>query len=243
MTHPHDPHHPYPTDPTLQPSPGYQPPDNPEKSPKEIRTEIERTRRNLGYDVDAMAEKVSPARAAERQRRRISDTVSSWKDTVMGSAEDAGSDLQSRGHHAAENVHGMADSVSDAARSGAESVRAAAEQFPEQVTQRTRGNPLAVGVIALGAGWLIGSLIPSSRQEQQLATQAKEVAQPYLDEAQQVAKDMGQNLREPAQEAVQSVREQAQSGAENVRSEAQEESGHLKSEAQTSGEAVQQARR
>lgn len=248
MTHPYDPGYPNPTDPALQrdprlePSPGYRSPDDPEKTPEEIRAEIEQTRRNLGYDVDAMAEKVSPARAAERQKRRITDTLSSWKDNLMGSADDAGSGLQERGQHAAESAQDMAHTVGDAARSGVESVRDAAEQFPEQVKQGTRGNPLAVGLIALGAGWLIGSLIPSSQKEQELASQAKEAAEPYLHEAQQMAKDMGENLREPAQEAVQSVRDQAQSGAENVKSEAQGETDHLKSEAQSSGEAVRQTR-
>ncbi|GAA4284481.1 DUF3618 domain-containing protein [Brevibacterium daeguense] len=266
MTHPYDPAYQNPVDPAVQPDPGYgvnptapasgypggdpgfQSSDNANKSPEQIREEIEQTRRNLGYDVDAMAEKVSPSKVAERQKNKIADKLSSWKDSIMGTADDAGSELQHRGQQAQAKGHQLADSARGTAQDAAGSVRDAAgtardavQQMPQQIKQGTRGNPLAVGMIALGAGWLIGSLIPASQKEQELAVQAKDAAQPMMQEAQQVAKDMGQNLQEPAQEAVQSVRDQAQSSAETVKSDAQGETERLKSEAQSSGENVRDA--
>ncbi|WP_101652598.1 DUF3618 domain-containing protein [Brevibacterium ihuae] len=214
------------------------PTDNANKTPEQIRAEIEQTRRNLGYDVDAMAEKVSPGKAVARQKNKLTDTLGRWKDSIMGSADDAGTQLSYQRQQLADSAHGAADGARDAAYQA----RDAAAQVPGRIKQGTRGNPLAAGVIALGAGWLIGSLIPASRQEQQLAVQAKDAAQPLMQEAQQVAKDMGQNMQEPAKQAAESVKAQAQSGTETVKSDAQSEADHLKSEAQSSGESVKQTR-
>ncbi len=111
----------------------------------------------------------------------------------MGAADDAGS-----------SVHDLAGSASDAAHG----VKAKAE-----------GNPLAVGLIAFGAGLLAASLIPASAKEKKLADAAKEQAQPLVDELGDVAKDAASHLKEPAQEAAEVVKERAQEAVETVKGE------------------------
>lgn len=210
---------------------GVDPVDDSNKSPEELRAEIEATRRNLGYDVDAMAEKVTPAKVAERQKNKIQDKVQdklgSVKDSIMGSADDA----SARGNE-----------LADQARDAAGQARQTVGEVPGQIKSRTRGNPLAAGLIALGAGWLIGSLIPATEKEQQAAGQIKDAAQPLVSEAQSVAKEMGEGLKEPAMEAAESVKQQATSGAESVKSDATSEADRLKSEAQSSGENINDSR-
>ena len=44
-------------------------------NPEEIRTDIKRTQAEIGRDVDALAEKVDPAKAVERQKDRFRDRV------------------------------------------------------------------------------------------------------------------------------------------------------------------------
>ena len=56
-------------------------------NPDEIRADIERTRRELGQDVDALAEKVSPTKAVSRQTNRIKDGFIHAKENIMGSPE------------------------------------------------------------------------------------------------------------------------------------------------------------
>jgi hypothetical protein len=53
--------------------------------PDEIRREIERTQANLSFDVDALAEKVTPSKIVERRVGRARSAASRWKDKVMGS--------------------------------------------------------------------------------------------------------------------------------------------------------------
>ena len=85
--------------------------------------------------------------------------------------------------------------------------------------QKTRGNPLAAGLIAFGAGLLISSLIPSSQKEQEAVSTLQDNLEPLKEKVTEAAKDVGAQLKEPAQEAVESVKATATEGAENVKDE------------------------
>ena len=56
--------------------------------PDAIREEIERTRTELSYDVDALAEKVNPAKIVQRRTDKVKSKLGSVKDKVMGKAHD-----------------------------------------------------------------------------------------------------------------------------------------------------------
>lgn len=181
--------------------------------PEQIRQDIERTRAELSDDVNALGEKVSPRHIAGRQASRARDAATNLKERVMGG----------------ENDGSMTSSATDAMGSGAEAVRSA----PTTVRRQARGNPLAAGLIAFGAGWLLSSLLPASRPEQQAAAQlrdkAADVSQPVMDQAKQAGQEMVDNLREPAQNAV-----------DEVRSTAQDAAGHVSDQAQQAGQDVKQ---
>jgi Protein of unknown function (DUF3618) len=193
--------------------------------PEQIRREIERTQANLSQDVDALTEKVTPGKMVERRVDRARDTAVRLKEKVMGS-----NPTHTGGHavsHAADRVSGTASSVQDAASSAAGTVHdvaasaaGAVQEAPQAVRRQTRGNPLAAGLIAFGAGWLISSLLPASRREQELADQTKQVAQEKVAPvAQQVVGEVKDNLLEPAQQAVESVKSTAQDAGQTVAEE------------------------
>ncbi|CAI9390262.1 DUF3618 domain-containing protein [Microbacterium sp. T2.11-28] len=177
-------------------------------SPDEIRAEIERTRRELGSDVDALADKVSPSKAVDRQMAKVRGAFGSVRERVMGAADDAGSSLSD-----------AADHVGDA---------------KDRVVSTAQGNPLAVGLIALGAGLLVASLIPASAKEKDLAAQVKEGAQPLVDELADVAKDVGEHLKDPAQQAVDAVTHAAQDSAAVVTEDARYASDKVRDQAEQS---------
>lgn len=179
-------------------------------SPDEIRADIERTRRELGSDVDALADKVSPSKAVDRQVAKVRGAFGSVRDRVMGAADDAGSSLSDAAGH-----------VGDA---------------KDRIVSKAEGNPLAVGLIALGAGLLVASLIPASAKEKDLAAQVKEGAQPLVHELSDVAKEVGEHLKEPAQEAVGAVKQSAQDSATAVKEEAQHATDSVKDQAAQSRE-------
>jgi gas vesicle protein len=173
--------------------------------PDEIRNDIERTRMELGQDVDALADKVTPSKIAERQTRKVKRAFSRVTDRVMGSASDA------------------VDSAQDAVGNAAD--------VPHKAARATEGNPIAAGLIAFGVGMLVSSLIPATRQEQRLAEQAKEAAAPILDEAKDVATEAADHLREPAREAAESVKERAAEAAETVKAEGADAASTVQSDA------------
>ena len=91
----------------------------------------------------------------------------------------------------------IAGSVGDTA-SG---IAGSAAGMPDRAPRKAQGNPMADAMVALGAGWLVGSLLPASQRERDAARAVEEKAQPVLEEAQELGKEAAANLKEPAQQA------------------------------------------
>lgn len=195
--------------------------------PDQLRAEIDRTRSALSNDVDALTEHVAPANVAQRQADKVKgavgDAASSVKDRIMGTAHDA---------------HDRASSATGAVGGAAGSLGDAASDTPAKLRSQTRGNPMAAGLIALGAGWLIGSLIPVSAKEQQAAVKVKENAGTLTAPVTAAAKDIAETLREPAQEAVAQVKETATDAAATVKDEGAGAARHVQDEARDSRDQV-----
>jgi Protein of unknown function (DUF3618) len=173
--------------------------------------------------VRSTASNVAPSNFTDR----VSDTASSAAASVQGAASTATGAVQD-----------AASTATVAVQDAASTAAGAVQEAPRVLRQQTRGNPLAAGLIAFGAGWLISSLLPATRREQELADQAKQVAQEKVQPvAQQVASEVKENLREPAQQAVESVRSTAQDATETVadegRSAAQDVQGRAQDAAGT----------
>ena len=181
---------------------------------EQLTREIAGTREDLGRNLDALTERVSPSQIMERRKRATRERFRSMRDKVMGSAQGTRQSVSSAG-----------GSVSGRASSAADSVTSTAHSAVDTVERQTEGNPLAAGLIAFGAGWLVSSLLPASEKEaqaaQQLVEQAKEHGQPVVEEAKSVGQEMGEHLKESAQQAAQEVKGTAQESAEHVKQEGQ----------------------
>ncbi len=186
--------------------------------PDQIRAEIATTRGNLSDNVNALGEAVTPGNIARRQAEKVQGAAIGVKDRIMGTGEDTVAGVQDTMTSAGDTVAGA----------------------PQAARRRTRGNPLAAGLIALGAGWLVGSLLPATQKERELAVQAKEKAAPLVQEAQAMAKEVGESLGQPAADAAQSVKQTAKDAADNVKAEAQSAKDDVQSSAQESRDHVQE---
>lgn len=196
-------------------------------TPEEIRADIERTRADLGHDVDALAEKVDPAKAAGRQTDKVKDRFSSIRESVMGAVDHTSSSGQDTAAQARDQASALASEAGHVAK-----------QAPTQIRNRTRGNPLAAGLIALGAGWLLGSLLPASDAEKNAATTVKDGAEPLVDEVKGVAQDMTGSLKPQAQDAAESLKDTASAAAETVTSEGKHHASELKQNSQQAAQNV-----
>jgi hypothetical protein len=124
----------------------------------------------------------------------------------------------------------------------ASAVGDAVSNAPAQVKQKARGNPLAAGLIAFGAGLLVSGLIPSSQKEQEAVSTLQEKAEPLKEKATEAAKEVASNLQEPAQEAAQSLKETAAQGVQNVKDEGVSAKQDVQGQMQDSAETVRQTR-
>lgn len=193
-------------------------------NPDEIREDIERTRAELGQDVDALADKVTPSKIVDRKTRRMRQGFTTLKEKVMGAADDAGGSAHDAMSHVGDAAHHAGDAVKDA---------------PRKVASTTRGNPVAVGLIAFGVGWLVASLIPATRVEQQAADKAKDAAGPLVDQVKEAAQESAEHLKEPAKEAAAAVKDRATDAAHTVADEGKSAASDIKDEAQHAGRSQQ----
>jgi hypothetical protein len=217
--------------------------------PDQIRSEIDRTQRELSADVDALTEKLSPPRMVERRVRRTRTAMTNMKDRIMGSTSDAYQTAGSASSGARESVSARAsaargtvagtassarETVADTASSAVDTARSA----PDMVRQRTEGNPLAAGLIAFGAGWLLSSLLPASEPEQRVASQVKDFAaeqgRPVAEQLGQAGQEVAQELKESAQQRAEAVRETATDAASTVAGETQSAASDVTGQAQES---------
>ncbi|WP_380172180.1 DUF3618 domain-containing protein [Kineococcus sp. DHX-1] len=197
------------------------------EEPQQLKHDIEGTRSQLSTDLDALTDRLDPSNVAHRQVEKVRASVGSGiagvKDRVLGTADD---------------VRGSVGDTAGSARSGVADGGAA-------VKGRTRGNPVAAGLIAFGAGWLISSLLPASEKETDAAGTLVEKAKeaPLLDEVKAGASDVGSSLGEKAKDAAASVKETAQEAAGTVRSDAQDAAGTVKDHGTSAAQEVQDTAR
>src|SRR5688572_23183280 len=126
------------------------------ESPEQIRADIEATRSELGADVDALADKVTPSKIVDRQKGKVKEAFGNVKNRLMGAADDAK-------YGASSTLHDAGSGISDA---------------KDRVVAKAEGNPLAVGLIAFGVGLVVASLIPASEKEKDVAGSVQDSAQP-----------------------------------------------------------------
>lgn len=194
------------------------------QSPEEVRRDIEATRQGLSRDVDALNDKVSPSRIAERRVGAAKEKVGSLKERVMGSASSGTSSVTDT----------AGSTLTDAVSSG-----------PDLARRRTEGNPLAAGLVAFAAGWLVSSVLPASKAEEQAAQalqdKASDLAEPAKEMLSDARTEMKENLQGPAQQAAQSVKESATDAASTVKQEGTSAAQSVKEDAQSSTQEVKDA--
>jgi hypothetical protein len=206
--------------------------------PDQIRSEIDQTQRELSADVDALTEKLSPQRMVERRVRRSRTAMTNMKDRIMGSTSDAyqtaGSAASGVGESVSARASAARDTVAGTASSAVDTVRSA----PDTARRSTQGNPLAAGLIAFGAGWLLSALLPASEPEQQVASQVKDFAveqgRPVAEQLGQAGQQAAQELKESAQQRAETVKETATDAASTVTGEAQSAASDVSGRAQQS---------
>ncbi|KUL25489.1 DUF3618 domain-containing protein [Actinoplanes awajinensis] len=195
------------------------------EEPDRLRQDIETTRASLTRDVDLLAEKTSPAKAAQRRWNSV-------KEKVMGSTDQARHAVADNTSSAVNTVQGKASHLGDVTGEKAHDAADAIRSAPQAVATQTQGNPLAVGIIAFGVGLLAATLIPVTDAERRAGQQLKDNSGDLTDKVKDIATDLKDDLsgtvehaagqvRATAQEAAQTTKDQATTSAYDVKDQTQ----------------------
>src|SRR5687768_350573 len=155
------------------------------QDPDTIRREIEQTRDRMGDTVDALGYK---ADVPSRTKEKVSGTVSSVKDRIIGAA----------------------DTVNEATPSSGD-----VKQTAQQAASVAQENPLGLAIGSVAIGFLAGMLIPSTRVENekigpvadQVKDQVKQTGQEALEHGKQVAQEVASTAQDSVQQATQDGKE------------------------------------
>jgi hypothetical protein len=204
-----------------------------------LRERIEERRSDISETVEQIENRIMPGRIMARRSDRVRRTVSGWKDAVFGS--DGGSVALTDpwdAYGASRRTPGPGHDESLVERAGAvaTSARAAVgdsvHEAPAAVRQRTTGNPVTAGAIALGVGWIIGSSMPKTEREQAVARRVE----PALTEAAHAVVEEGKaavdDLSEPAREALSRVEQTGAEVAAELRDDAKQAARTVREQAQ-----------
>ena len=180
----------------------------------ELRRDIAAQRQDIGRDLEAIGDRLSPGRVADRSRERVRRRASGWKDRVMGTMGDA------RGR------------VTDAMPSGSSMTPDTPPS--EMVAERVEGSPLVAGMVAFGIGFIAGSVLPASRKERELAHRVEPQMGQLAQEVADTARSAGEDLAPVVQEEAGKVKEEASQAASSVAGTAKSEMSSARDEVRSS---------
>jgi len=163
-------------------------------SNEHLRRELSEQRQEIGRDLEAIGDRVSPGRMADRSRERTRRRVTGWRDRVMGSA---GQMRTSMSEHVPFGGNGDSNGSSG-------------------VAERVEGNPLAVGMVAFGFGLVLGSVLPASQKEEELARAMEPQLERMAEGLGETARDTADKLSPTVEQEMSAVKDEAKSAVSST---------------------------
>jgi len=195
----------------------------------ELRDDIERKRREISGTVDELQNRVSPRRVMARGRYRARRWVIDTRDRIMGNEdpyypwqeqESRGSGW--RGESMKDRMSEIAAEVTDRASHVASEAKDAVTHAPQVVRQQARGNPMAAGLIAFGGGLLLGSALPETSTEHDIARSMEPAVSDAMSEAREVGRDVMEDVKKDAEDAMEQVKDKASEAGQHLRDDTKE---------------------
>jgi hypothetical protein len=171
------------------------------EEPEAIRDDIEQTRERMSETVAALGYK--------------SDVKTRTKDRLRETGERIGDVADEAIRGAKETVMGLTSTTKEAA--------GVAKDQASRGAGAARENPLGLAIGAAAAGFVLGTLIPSTRTEDEKLGAAGDLVREQAKDLGREAVDRGKNVaQQAAGAAVETVKEQGKEQAEQLKSSAEE---------------------
>ena len=185
-----------------------------ELSTQALRRDIAEQRDDIGRDLTAIGDRVSPGRVADRSKERARRRMSEWKDRVMGSADD------------------VKTTIGSSSSSSSSRVRDTAESAGGTVVDTVEGRPVVAGLVAFGIGFLAGSVLPATRPERDLARKVEPQLESLAEDVGGTAREAVDNLRPVVEDEVSAMTDEAKAAASSTAAAARDEADAAKQDVQ-----------
>ena len=221
-------------------------------STTQVRADIARSRNELGETIGALeqrlaqtkddvVDRVSPKRVWHRKTEGLRRRVGAVTGSVTGMTERMEMQVATGTRKVRGEVQELAGQTSEGMTRATDGVR----QSQVGLRQKAEDNPMAAGLVALGAGVLVASLLPPTPAERRAALrlrdelgplqqQAGEVGRQLADEVGSSAQERLEQVKARAGEAVEQVKEETTASTEEVKKETKAASRRVKGEAKAS---------
>ena len=166
-----------------------------------LRTGIERTRADMSETIDALQEKLDPARIAEQVKEQIREKAAEAYDAAKQSVKEATIG------RAEKIVSSVSETVSDVTDRASTAVR----DTGSSLVQYIRENPIPFALVGLGVG-----MLTMNRRRPQPQQGYYRPSPPLTDRARSVASDLTETARNAAERASTAVSSAADSVRETV---------------------------
>ncbi len=133
---------------------------------------------------------------------------------------------------------GTAADTTDKASSMASGIGDTVGSLPRGAANVAEGNPLAVGLVAFGAGLVLATLLPETRGEQQLAEKVQPMVENAASEVGAAAQDAVEQLKPKAQDAIEQVKDSAEQSVSQFKDHASDAASQAAAPAKPSTEGV-----
>lgn len=208
----------------------------------ELREDAARQRAAIARDLEHVGDRVSPGRIVERRRAAVVGRFQGVRTSVFGSPDPKGMRTVDRSTYgvSGDGVGTTPSTDGGGERGGAaQAMDKVKDAAPDSAADFTEGNPIAAGLIGVGLGLLVATLIPETREEQRLADEAQEQIDALAGDLAQSGREAAEAVKPAAQEAVENVKSSAQDSARTVQSEGKAAADDVKSKAEEKRDEVQ----
>ena len=155
---------------------------------------------------------------AEVQRARMGDTLEAIGDRLSPERM-----VERRKAAVGQTFRNMKESVM-----GSPGYQEPMQHAPQALADQARGNPVAAGIIAFGAGVLLATLLPTSRTEQRVVEEAKPQLHGAADQLKAAARDVASDAADHARDAAEAVKSTGTEAGSHVRDQAEAAAQHVK---------------
>lgn len=214
-------------------------------SAAELRRDIARTRGEMSETIEALEERlaetkesvvdrVSPKRVWHRKTAGVRQRLDDMSNSIAEVTGRTGNQMA----QGKSKVRGQVQEVAGRAEGTAGQLGEQARAAGPAVRQRAESNPLAAGLVAVGAGFLVAAILPPSERERQAAQRVQSQLEPLKQQAGEIGKQMAGELQQVAQQGVEQVKGRANEAVEQVKQESSSSAQQVKEEAETATTSV-----